>query len=305
MGTAYVDCGWRRAVGGTALGALVVLSVAGCGMTAAERALRHAPGNAFGLLHVECERVRDAVLDKLGEGKTAPAESLAALRWLASKIDHVDIFFVPKGDGSAGPLVVLHGSLSRPDVERFVSRLAEPAKLRSKGNGRYVVGEHGDAARFVFGDEANDVRRGVTLIAPQRILTDALIGSLGKRRNRTLVKLLKHADTSKPIWGACEAPPGEKDGPRFVAGWLEPRGEGAGEMKAVFASEQEAVKGKRELTEDVPKDIARLLRATRQGSTVTLTFTKPFEALREPIGMLLGALAGEAKPVRSKEEELR
>ena len=175
--------------------AILILAAAGVGVyllfwsgdANLNQAMKYAPPDAIGILHIDPEQVIDEIMDllRLFSADDLP-ESIETFESDLRKIHSADFFFFPgahKADSL--PFIVLKGDLSAKDLDMLThSPKLKGATVKDSGNGRFDFNEGPEAVRMIFGNQADDIAEGGILAGPKSLLTEEFIASLGTGNNK-------------------------------------------------------------------------------------------------------------------------
>jgi len=177
------------------------------------RMKRYAPKDAVAAVYLDISAARQGISDAVKKyPKEAGQIKLDTLMPLLKKIDAIVVYGILSG-GQYRPVSVIHGE-ARPDdlADALATMIGAPelagTKLKPKGNGRYTLAEA--PILIVDGREADDLDGNVVVMGMAEILTDALVGSLGKGDCPAVALAIEKADTSAMLWGGMvmDEPPG-------------------------------------------------------------------------------------------------
>jgi prepilin-type processing-associated H-X9-DG protein len=241
---------------------------------AVKQAMSLAPAKANGILHIDVKAIAPQIIEGFSQNKQIASEiKMDQFAAELKKIDSVDVY-VAMDPEMQMPIVfgVLRGSMEPKSLQTIFNAfgdndMAAPVAAE-EGNGRYMIDE---MIMVVHGAEAGDLDKGVMMIGMGPMLTPEFIAGLGQTTNEILPPLLAKVDTSRPVWGTMTLLDAEDPtAPKEVMMSLDPAGKGEATMVAVFNDEDTAGDFLKDVN-DEEGVMAGIFKATRDGSTVTLT----------------------------------
>ncbi|MBS3820961.1 MAG: hypothetical protein GVY16_00615 [Planctomycetes bacterium] len=241
---------------------------------AVKQAMSMAPAKANGILHIDVKAIAPQIIEGFSQNKQIASEiKMDPFAAELNKIDSVDVYVAMDPDMQM-PIVfgVLRGSMKPQSLQTIFNAfgdndMAAPVAAE-EGNGRYMIDE---MIMVVHGNEAGDLDKGVMMVGMGPMLTPEFIAGIGQTTNEILPPLLTKVDTSRPVWGTMTLLDAEDStAPKEVMMSLDPTGKGEGTMVAVFNDEDTAGDFLKDVN-DEEGVMAGIFKATRDGSTVTLT----------------------------------
>jgi hypothetical protein len=207
-----------------------------------ERAMRCAPDGAAGIIHVEVKALVKDVLAGITKGlepNAIPQAVVQTINKVADKVDAVDVFLLPGGEGPPAPVVAVEGRITPEDINevlKIIPGLPPDLVLRKKADSIYAMGPDEAPILLLVGGEATGLPAGVMVGGPGAVLTNEFLDGLGKGKNEPLVQLLKDVDTAAPIWLALQMDKltPASDAPKTIAGGVYPLGGGKSTVAIAF-----------------------------------------------------------------------
>jgi hypothetical protein len=245
-----------------------------------ERAMKYAPDDAAGLIHVDVKALVKDVLAGIVKGmepNAIPPELIQAIGKVGEKVEAVDVFLLSMGgEGPPMPLVVVHGTIAAEELTEAMKNLPYLRLALKKGeNGRYSFENKEAPISVLFGGEAPGLPAGVIVGGLTPMLTKEFLAGLGKGKNEELAKLLKDVDTTAPVWMAVMmskiAP--DPDAPKTIAGALYLLGGGKTRIAFDFPEAKAAADFEKEMrnAKGIGKAILPAFDVTQDKTLVALT----------------------------------
>jgi len=252
---------------------------------AVDAAMKYAPENAAGLIHVELKAlVKDvaAAFAKEPEFKSIDANTLEVLVKFGEKIDSLDVFLIAGEGGFGNFLAVVHGPLAPADVNRAVKALwgestdflvqkeegvlvlppkeagKPPDRRLEKPKGRYTTAAGELPFEFVFGGESPDLPAGVVIVGAYDSIPPEALAKLGKGKNEPLIKLLAGVDAAAPIWAGVSVgklDPSE-DAPATISGSVYLLGGGKSKLEMAYKDANFAAEAMKDLQDPNRMDVS-------------------------------------------------
>ena len=235
------------------------------------RAMKYAPPGTIGVIHLDVEALAAEAIDEMAKHKDKmPGMDWDQVRANSEKVASVDVYLVDQGAGAPpGPFVILHGTLNTEDMKKAFASGGE-LPFTQVGNGRYDLTLGPMVLRMVFGDQADDVPKGLMMIGPAPMMAKGFFKKLGTGESKALRKALRGVNGRAPIWGGIVMPQAAgQGGPRSVAGHSDPRKGGKTRLEITFRTADEA-KQTADGMKNMPGPFGGMFEAEQDGKVVVL-----------------------------------